>query len=495
MVKLWAPKTWLGILLAALAIRTLTAIFAYGPQAIDDYKHGIMPASLLAEGSAELPGYRSPFLVYYLAPWLSVGRTFGELRPVDEARVIEGGLGLLSLLGFLGLYWFFKKRPKLHAHQNDDLAFTLSVLLYAFFPLMPFASTRAFGESACIPFVMMAFGAFSLAWREDDLQKGSGEISTTSRKYYLIAFASLLLAVSLRPQVGLFVLPLAIFVVWRRSAWLWIVAGSLALVGLATQAAVDVSFGRPAFSSLQEYLRENSGGAAKYGVSPWYNTWLTALGMMLIPLSLPFFVRRAVQIWRAEKILGCLLLFFVAVHSLIAHKEERFLYPIAPLLLVALSIVWSTNWGKIYERWIFRPIVLFLCTIGTLLVAFSNPQSGIVTPLADEGAREIPTIFVDLGSSVGESFVKEHFIRGADEYKTLEQLKTNEGQRQVRWVLLLPSGTEVPPRVQEFLRDSQIQCGPQQTAQSVLDAWLVQMNAEWNQRRRPTAYFVCTSRA
>ena len=57
----------------------------------------------------------------------------------------------------------------------------------------------------------------------------------------------------------------------------------LALLG--AQAGIDLASGKAAFGTLQAYLEENAGGAAKYGASPWYNTWLLVLGIALFPFS------------------------------------------------------------------------------------------------------------------------------------------------------------------------------------------------------------------
>ena len=46
-----------------LGFRLLTAYFVYGPQALDDYKHGVIPAYELFAGlDFSLPDYRSPLL-------------------------------------------------------------------------------------------------------------------------------------------------------------------------------------------------------------------------------------------------------------------------------------------------------------------------------------------------------------------------------------------------------------------------------------------------
>src|SRR4051812_7227032 len=86
-------------LIYALAVgfifRMIAAYLVYGPQALDDYFHGIMPASRFYEITQHnLPDYRSPLLVWMMGGWLKiVGVIFGPLSPLAQVR------GMLVFLG------------------------------------------------------------------------------------------------------------------------------------------------------------------------------------------------------------------------------------------------------------------------------------------------------------------------------------------------------------------------------------------------------------
>jgi hypothetical protein len=153
-----------------------------------------------------------------------------------------------------------------------------------------------------------------------------------STRRLVVAGVLLSLAVGLRLQNGLFCLG-ALAIAWRRgtrreaSTLLGVLLGGALLFGL-----VDRLTWGSYFHSAITYLRFNliEGRASAFGTSPFwlYVTALTtAEGVTLVPLALLSLsaVRRAPEV-------PLILFGFLLVHSLIPHKELRFVFPLIPLL-------------------------------------------------------------------------------------------------------------------------------------------------------------------
>ncbi len=136
----------------AVVVRALCAYFVYGPQALDDYKHGVWPAYQHFAGQAlDLPDYRSHLLVWILSAFIRVGSWFEVSTALTQVRVMYFGLAGLSLLGLVGTYLFVRS-------FRSRLFPPLALYLVAVYPLMPFVSTRAFGEAIAMSFVLLGFG-------------------------------------------------------------------------------------------------------------------------------------------------------------------------------------------------------------------------------------------------------------------------------------------------------------------------------------------------
>jgi hypothetical protein len=145
--------------------------------------------------------------------------------------------------------------------------------------------------------------------------------------------------------VGLFVLLVAQKP--RVAAW-WYAAGG-ALVALAGGALDALTWGRP-FHSLLTYVEFNlSGKTEAFGVAPFwfYATALarsTGPALFVVALGWAFAARKQAG-------LAIILALYVLAHSLVPHKELRFLMPVVPLALAfsAVGLVDFLAWLE--ERW------------------------------------------------------------------------------------------------------------------------------------------------
>lgn len=465
-----------------LGLRLITAYFVYGPQALDDYKHGVIPAYELFKGlSTSLPDYRSPLLNWVLSAWLHIGSFLGMESGLSQVRWMYALLGVISLSAIIGAYLYAKNYP----NERFGKIFVYFCSLHA---LMPFVGTRAFGESVALGLVLLGLGIIEQARHSERKRDG------------LIGFWILGLAVLFRFHVGLIYVPLLlIFLIernWRLAMW----GGVAGVITLVQQIGIDLLAGKPALGTLTVYLAENQGGGAKYGVMPWYNTWLLVLALAFVPFSLVF-VPKLKQMWLRHWRVVVPFLIFVTAHSLAAHKEERFMYPIVGIVFLILSDLWASQFDSGWVRRFFAPIVLTLNFIALPLACLNNTQVGEIEPLAIPESRFERILYLDAESLVSQSRIKEYFLRPPSRIKKVETEQINsfliddELRADPQWqaLVLVTSQERFQPYLEslEKLETELAQCGRVQAASSLIDSLIYRMNPKHNQRRRPTWYVIC----
>jgi GPI mannosyltransferase 3 len=119
------------------------------------------------------------------------------------------------------------------------------------------------------------------------------------------------------------------------------------------------------FYSYWAYFRENivNHKAAGFGILPWYY-YFVSLFVHTGPLAL--FALIGV---RRSLILGWISLAILLPHSVIAHKEFRYIYPVLPLLLI-LAAIGQIDFLQFVERklqWRPLPQINFLIAAGFVL--------------------------------------------------------------------------------------------------------------------------------
>jgi hypothetical protein len=471
-------------LAGGMVARGLCAYFVYGPQALDDYKHGVWPAyQFFAGQTMDLPDYRSHLLVWILAGFLKIGALFGISSALAQVRTMYFGLALISLLGIYGTYLFVR------GFRSKTFA-ALALYLVALFPLMPFISTRAFGEAVAMSLVMLGFGVL------ENQRRSAGRGIWP----WLVGFACLGLATLFRFHVGLLFVGYGAVLIYLRC-WSGVIGAFAAgLLTLAGEAAVDFYSGKAAFGTLFAYLAENENGARDYGVSPWYNTWLFVLAVSLAPFSLVF-IKKLKPLWKSQWPWLLPFLIYVLAHSLVPHKEERFMYPIVGLELWALAWIWAASAYFKPARRIYSPVFFGLSVPLLLIVCLVNTQEGEIEPPAYAESRYQNVIYLDHESLFGMSRIQFYFLRppsllekvSKDDFnanKIDEALHDHPAQKAV---VLLTSVPEVRDQLRalEGMRTIESQCLKMRTSGSLIDRLIYSLNPKHNERRRPTWYLVC----
>ncbi|PWU16207.1 MAG: hypothetical protein C5B49_10845 [Bdellovibrio sp.] len=511
---------WLALLLG-LAVRTVTAILVYGAMSVDDYSHGVLPALETARGvPLELPPWRSPLLVWILTSFVRLGSLFGIHSVFSLIQFQLFMLGLFSCLGIWSYGWscrwsygWFHGRlsPSLAPENGRLILFPLYFLSLYF--LMPFASTRAYGEGIAMTLVWVGY-----LFMADEARRSEGG----DRRFFAGAVV-LGLACLFRFQVGLLAIGKAVELAWGRRWRRVVIFAAAGVVTAALEGSIDLAFGRWPLQTLRDYLLFNQDGAVQSSQQPWYHTWLTVLPIWFFPLSLPLLWRGLRHLTRFEKLLLGVSAFFIFMHSLVPHKEERFLLPILPFLLFVFARVWAKCWGMRYEKWIFRPLAFLLLGVGLVITISSNSQSGEYEPLrlAEDFGESL--VIWDVKSVMQESYFRDRLLR----------LMTAEGPREVRSANLLSKAptwrSRIQYRVEEHWPDQAqivalaarfrglmmvtsdesilpsdsatrggfaaraagMTCDPLKKIQSPADAIIYRLNPSFNTRRKPTWVLLC----
>ncbi len=352
----------IGLALAGLALWLLTAITNVGLIAIDDYTllSKVLPAARhTAAEVLEKADYRTPLPTLLHLGLAKVASALGVAHPVDQVRFNQAVIGLASFLLMFsaGLLPFARlPQPERERHQLILTDFL------GFYCLAPFFFTRSMVESLCAPLVL-AGTACACAWYQD--RRWSWMVWST------VAFG---LAAMLRPQVGIAALALPMLLLWQRR---WRDLGILALTGTVVVIVTGLPdlFLRGAFHrSLIGYVDFNLHNSSRFGTSPWYTFLPTLLLATLPPV---FFSRYRGFPWKERygPLLPALLalVLFVASHSAVPHKEERFLVPILPVLLLLLTPLasWLLYHGP---RWRWITFVI-LNTVLLVLIVLNAPQA------------------------------------------------------------------------------------------------------------------------
>lgn len=479
-------------LLLAFLTRSICAYFVYGPQALDDYKHGVWPAYQFFVGmDSSLPEYRSFLLVWVLSAFVYTGHFLGLDSALAQVRWMYFGLGILSLTALWGTAIYYRALRK----REEGI---LALYLLALFPIFPFIATRAFGEAVAMGFVLWGLGRLE-ATRID---------SSSNWFNWTIGFFILGVASLFRFHCGLIYLVYAgcaLVSLNSRRSRLAAISGFLAASALSVtaQAMIDLLSDREPLSTLFVYLTENAGGAEKYGVSPWFNPLLFIAGLALIPFSLTL-----VRQWRSVLMehwrIAIPLFIFVLAHCLVPHKEERFLYPIVGLVYWLFASAWWQGFDLKWVRRVLSPLVVFLVFVGTPIVITTNSQEGEIEPPAYVESHFKKAVYLDYKSLFSQSRFRFYFLRPPHELIEVpfEGLNLARGEEvlaqdpSVDAVVFITSEAKAFDQLATLsgIGGGRLACNKIRWAGSLVDRLIYRMNPKHNMRRRPTAYMVCEPR-
>jgi GPI mannosyltransferase 3 len=336
----WSRRECLVFGLHALVV-VLTAIRSEQPFQLDEhfqiiefasFKLGMTPEHLLPWEYKE--GIRGWFL-----PTLAMG-------PLALTRALGGSIGTALALwrvisGIFAVYALYKLLAvsrSWYADRKDATRHQIIVLSTAF---LPYLAARPTSENYSGSFFLLGFS----------LVVGATERERTRSTKMLEAGLWFGLAFVARMQCAPMLL--GIFAWWfvyrpadRKSA-AWLVLGGV-LANLAVLPIDSWGYGHLSLP-VWGYIRANiiDGVAAKFSVEPWYAYAYLPVGNAFIVSALVAYICTvAVWVRIRNHPLTWVMLPSLVFHSLLGHKEERFLFPLAPLAASCVPLLLQ-SWPRL----------------------------------------------------------------------------------------------------------------------------------------------------
>ncbi len=328
----WEENPLLLILLLGGFFRLLAVLFSKGYGMYDDQYFVVEVAQSWVDGNdyySWLPGskdvqvmghhYLYACIHYVMFSAMKVMGMFDPQFKMYIIRFIHAALSMITIYcGYQIAHYYGGKRA---ARETG--------LLLAIFFIFPFLSVRTLFETTPIPFLVLA--CWLLIKTQDQATWKQG----------ILAGLCFAFAFALRLQLAFFFAGLGIALLltkqWKQIGGILI---GFILMTLLIQFSTDMLiFGKP-FVQIAKYIEYNRNNAETFGISPWYKYLLFVGGMLIPPMSVLLVVGFFVGIRKRWILFLPTLLFFV-FHSYFPNKQERFILPALPFLIIAGVLGWN----------------------------------------------------------------------------------------------------------------------------------------------------------
>jgi phosphatidylinositol glycan class B len=343
------------------------------------YSLGLYP---LNEMSWEFPAMIRPWLqpVMYLAS-AKVFNFFGGENPFTMAFIFRF---LSSAIGFYSLYLTAKMSLRFLSKKFNQniMLFSLCTLWY-----LPFFHARTTAENFGISFFIFAIYPLIMAMPKDLLNSNSLKPKFEKHTWsvsWAMAFAigigfgaSYIFRFQMAFMTFFVLLWYLLYSQIKFTNLISISLGVFTLIGLSS--VLDFwGYGQWTFTTWN-YFYQNifKGVAAGFGVSPWYYYFNKTLIKGIPPLSLLLLIP-TLWLWirRPGHFLTWLTLPYFAIHSMVGHKELRFIFALgmfSPLILAYFIEHVSLDKFK-NKKWMHVLLVLAIIqNFGALAISSSRP--------------------------------------------------------------------------------------------------------------------------
>jgi hypothetical protein len=363
--KYWEEKPLLLILLAGSFFRMLAVVFSKGFGFFDDHFLIIEAAQSWADGKdynnwlprsgATGPGGHNLFYtgIHYLFFALCKLLHFND--PQGKMYVVRFFHAAFSLLIITLSY----KISFLYAGKK---AARMTGLLLSLYWFMPMLSVRNLVEMVCIPFLLWTTLLIIRAGNEG------------RKNFFFLAGMSAGIAFAIRFQSLFFIGGFGLVLLFQKR-WLGALlfgAGTL-LCALATQGLIDYKVWGYPFAEFYAYIQYNLANKYNFQTQAWYMYFTVLFGLLVPPISL-FLLFGFIRKWKTHLLLFLPAVLFFAFHSYFPNKQERFILPVIPFVVIGGIIGWqefvehSAFWLK--RAKLLRGCWIFFWIVNTIPMIF-----------------------------------------------------------------------------------------------------------------------------
>jgi hypothetical protein len=344
---------WIALLAIALGVRVGLAIHFPSMLHPDEVFQTLEPAHRLAYGYGVVSwewreGVRSWVLPTFLAGLM---RATGWMGPGATGYTYAITI-LLSLISLSAVWFGYAWARRVSGREAACIAAGACAFLIGMVDLAPKALTEVVAAHILLPGLYLGF---------------YGDRIGEKKRFFLAAILCGL-AASLRIQL----IPAAAFAVlyfcyprWRQR--IPVAAAGFSIPVLAFGVVDKLTWSYP-WQSFIRYFQINvtEGRSLDYGIKPWY--WYLLVLLLLLGPMVVFLWKGA----RRSPLLAVVALIILGSHSLLGHKEIRFIYPVLPLAITLSAIGFTDSLASLRTRWKLREFSLSVVAAGVLCFVLSS---------------------------------------------------------------------------------------------------------------------------
>jgi len=378
---------WLRrVLIAAAVVRLIAAIFSQGYIMSDDHFLAVEPVSSWVNGEnyhnwypnaynqldhAQPFSYAYYFLNFLILKFCAV---IGILNPFLQAFVLRFVHAILSLWG---VYLFVKLAERLIASVQWRM---YAIWFWVFGGVVTVFSVHQLVETACIPFVLLAY-LYVLKYIERERLIA-----------LIIAALAFSVSVGMRYQLVFFPLTLGMYLLWKRKWSGALLFGIFFTLGFAlTQIDNLLFWHKPIYQHLLDYQSYNATHFSDYPSNVF--SYFALISYFIFPVITIVFLlslrrrhsssRHSSPTFVAPQHSSTFPIFFgvaifILFHLVFPNRQERFLLPAVPFVLLFMIRAISNRYSCLSPSHIAHTAIrwsIYLSAIYTLSYSFYIPKS------------------------------------------------------------------------------------------------------------------------
>ncbi len=333
--KMWTAKPLQLVIWVAVITRLIAAIFSRGFGMHDDHFLVIEVAQAWADGvivpgHPQMPGQElipDGHSLFYIGLHYVLFKFFALIHFTDPQYKMFVVRLLHAAASVYSVWLTYKITEKLSSKKDAALA----GMLMAAFWFMPMLGVRNLIETFCFPFTLAGIWLVI-----------NSDVKKQPWLWYLFAGFVLGLSISIRFQLIVFVGGVGLVLLIQRKWIPAVIFGFGALFSIILlQGAVDYYIWGHPFAEFIEYVNYNIQVAYDYITGPWYNYLLLLAGILIPPVSL-MLLFGFFRVWKKQLIIFLPAFLFLVFHSFFPNKQERFIFPIIPYLIIGGVIGWNS---------------------------------------------------------------------------------------------------------------------------------------------------------